>query len=360
MILNRKYTAFNTLNLNRYPLSESVFSKVFSYRQRDNHSPLENFLTEIFSFCIEADFNFRKDFFTKILNVTFEKTDINISTQEDYLIYGRPDIEITYDTTAILIECKVEANERKNQLKDYASILTELKTNFSQLHVVFLTKYFEHKEIADNRVQLHLIRWFEVYELISENHNQITQQLKSFLKEQNMEKVKNFTIQDLLAMKTITETITKMDELLEQFKPEFGKIFGGYSKDSSRSTRLPNKCYINYVTLKYKAIEYYLLIGFFWWWDNDVEIPCLGLAIELPRKKFESSDLIDILDKELVQRKKWEFENWESISYFTIMKPISDFITQNDDNIPSMKKYIASNLQTLVDVKMKYPMVLTK
>ena len=87
-----------------------------------------------------------------------------------------------------------------------------------------MTKYFEHKELTDTTIKLHLIRWFAVYELIDDTHSQITNQLKTFLKDQGMEKIKNFTIQDLLAMKTIPETMTKMDELLEQFKPELSSI----------------------------------------------------------------------------------------------------------------------------------------
>ena len=279
-------------------MTDSIFTRIFSYRQRENISPLENFLTEIFSFCLENDTIFRNDFFIKLLSIKLDKGDFKISTQEEYEKFGRPDIEITFNKTVILFECKVEASERQNQLNDYASILTDKKTNFSDLHVIFLTKYFEHKEFNNSKVQLHLIRWFEVYELINKTHNGLTQQLKSFLKEQNMEKVKNFTIQDLLAMKTIPETITKMDELLEQFKPAFQKIFGGYSKESSRSTRLPSGCYINYVTLKYQNIEYSLLIGFDW--NYEEEIPYLGLMIEIPKKKFEGSDLIEILNIELV------------------------------------------------------------
>ncbi len=341
-------------------IAQSVFTKVFSYRQRDNHSPLENFLTEIFSFCLETDQGFRKDFFGGVLKMKLDLTVFNISTQEEYINYGRPDIEITCGGAAILFECKIEANERNNQLKDYASILTEQKSKFAERHIVFLTKYFEHKEIIDSRVKLHLIRWFEVYELINENHSEITRQLKSFLKEQNMEKVKNFTIQDLLAMKIIPETLTKMDELLEQFKPEFEKKFGGYSKNSSRSTRLPMRCYINYVTLHYQKNAYSLFIGFFWWWGEEIEIPYVGLALQIPKKKFESSDLIDILDKELIVRKKWDFEEDESDIYYYAVKPITEFITEQEDNLPSMKKYIEGNLKILAEVKIKYPKLLRK
>jgi len=146
-------------------MTQSVFTNVFTYRQRDNHGPLENFLTEIFSFCLLSDLNFRQDFFRKILNITLDETVLNISTQKVYPGYGIPDIEVTYNTTAILFECKVESTERENQLKNYASILIEQKTKYSNRHIVFLTKYFEHKVIPEIRVQIHLIRWFQVYEL---------------------------------------------------------------------------------------------------------------------------------------------------------------------------------------------------
>jgi hypothetical protein len=339
-------------------MNESIFSKVFSYRQKENHNPLENFLTEILSFCIENDINFRKDFLKKILKIKLDDAVFNISTQEHYLDYGRPDIEITNGNTIILLECKVEANERENQLEDYASILIKQKNRFVNKHIVFLTKYYEHKAILDKSVTLSLIRWFEIYELIKHNHNHITHQLKFFLKEQNMEKVKNFNVQDLLAMKVIPETMTKMDELLEQFKPEFERKFGGYSKDSSRSTRLPNNCYINYVSLVYEKQYYHLNIGFFWWWED--EVPYVGLVLEIPKKKFESSSLIDILDKGLLNKTAWEFEEDDFRFNYMAVKPVTDFITQQEDNLPLMKKYIELNLKTLIDLKAKYPKILKK
>ena len=186
----------------------------------------------------------------------------------------------------------------------------------------------------------------------------VTLQLKAFLKEQNMEKVKNFTIQDLLAMKTISETITKMDELLEQFKPDFEKKFGGYSNQASRSTRLPNNCYINYVTLNYQKTEYWLLIGFDW--DYDDEIPYLALTLEIPKKKFEGSDLIKILEYELVNKKKWDIIDYDTIVHYSALKPVTDFISQEEDNIPTMKKYIQENLKTLYQLQAKYPKLLRK
>lgn len=337
-------------------ITESVFTKVFSYRQRENHSPLENFLTEIFSFCIKDDDKFREDFFfTKVLKVKHDNTDFNISTQAIYPNYGRPDIEVTYNNTAILFECKVEASERKNQLEDYASILTEEKTKFSDKHIVFLTKYFEQKDITDSRVKLHLIRWREVYELINDNHNQITQQLKLFLKEKDMENVKNFNIQDLLAMKTIITTQTKMDELLEQLKPEVWKKLGGY-KNSPRSSQLQYDIYIDRFALKFNEKQYLLFVGFFWWDKDDIKDPSIGLSFQISHEQFENSSLIKILKKELENKNHWKFNNTDTTDiYISTYKPITDFIAGKDDNIPAMRRFIQEKLNTLYDIKGKYP-----
>ena len=339
-------------------MNESIFSKIFSYRERESISPLENYLTEIFAFCLESDLSFRKVFFSSLLDIELQESVFKISTQNEYEGYGRPDIEISFNDTAILFECKVEASERNNQLNDYASILTNHKQKYSNKKIVFLTKYFEHKELNTDTVKLYPIRWFEIYELINDSHSEITKQLKSFLKEQDMEKVKNFTIQDLLAMKIIPETLSKMDELLEQFKEEFKKGFGGYSDASSRSTRLQYECYINYVELNYQKVKYWLLIGFFW--DYEEEIPFVGLSIEIPTKKSEESDLKTLFDKELKSKKEWEFEDGDANIYYSAKKPISEFITQEDDNIPAMKKFIEGHLKTLYELRQKYPKLLKK
>lgn len=192
--------------------------------------------------------------------------------------------------------------------------------------------------------------------IINDNHLQVTQQLKLFLKEQGMEKVKNFNIQDLLALKTITATLSKMDELLEQFKLEFDENFGGYSKDASRSTQLKNECYINFVTLKFDNQEYWLNIGFFWWWSDDKEVPVIGLSVEFPHKKFERSDFINILKEELVNKNQWEFDGTHlQYHYISKYKPITDFITSEDDHLPAMRKFIQENLKTIYHLKKEQP-----
>ncbi len=330
-------------------MTDSIFTRVFSYRQRENSTPLENFLTEILSYCLYNDILFRKDFFENILSVKLHKDEFNISTQEIYDTYGRPDIEITYDQTAILFECKVEATERKNQLNDYASILTNIRTKFKNKHIVYLTKYFEHTGLSDKTVELTPVRWYEVYELININHNDITRQLKSFLKEQKMEAAKNFTIQDLLALKTIPGTIAKMEEILEPFRRRLIKEFGPLKKQETLAGK-----YNGYSTFSYDKKQFYLVVGF--WWDDDSEIPRFGLFFDLPKKKFENTILMDIFTKEFGNKKGWEIDDY-TISFG---KPITDFITQDEDNVPAMKRFIEVNLNTILDLRKKYPKLFRK
>ena len=331
-------------------MNESIFSKVFSYRQRDNHTPLENFLTEILSFCIEYDLEFRNDFLNKVLGIKYIGQEISISTQEIYSGYGRPDIEINFGNTCIIIECKIGAIERQYQLTDYASLLAKEKPK-SNKHLVYLTKYYDHKNLEQSNMKFHQKRWFEIYEIINKTNVEITQQFKQFLKENEMENLKNFTIQDMLALKTIPETISKMEELLEQFKHEFIKNFGSYSREKT----LIN-LYDGYSTLKYKSKDYYLIVGFFWWWEN-VEIPYFGLHIRLPKKRFENSDIIKIFKDELVKKNSWEFEEDE---IFSKTLPISDFISPDEECIPAMKEYVFENLKTLYNLKKKFPALLKK
>jgi hypothetical protein len=327
----------------------SVFSRVFSYRQREHHSPLENFLTEIFAFCIETDLNFRYDFL-KLVVSNYSNQLITISTQELYEDLGKPDIEICFDDTCIFIESKIEASERPNQLDDYAAILVK-KKKYADKNIVFLTKYFESKELSFATVRFKLIRWYDIYELINEDNSEITKQLKLFLKEKNMENVKNFSIQDILAMKTIPETINKMEELLEQLRPQFEKYFGTFSRE-----RGLDYYYDGYSTFKYQSHTYYLAVGFTWW-PEDNEIPLFGLWFNI-KKKFENSDLVDILQKELIKNNEWDIDEDDLSPY--IMKPISDFIDKEEDCIPAMKKFIEKHLKTLLEVKKKYPKLLQK
>ena len=77
-------------------MTESIFSKIYSYRESENKNSKENYIIEIFAHCLQTD--------SKLLNEFLEYLDIkadketNIRTQSIYE-FGRPDIEINIPST---------------------------------------------------------------------------------------------------------------------------------------------------------------------------------------------------------------------------------------------------------------------
>lgn len=210
-------------------MHRSIFSNTFSYRQRVNSTPLENFLTEIFSFCLCKDILFREDVFSKILKINLVNDNFQSKTQADYNIL-RPDIEVTFEDTIILFECKVKSPKRVDQVGNYAKLLTDQKQSGVKKYLVFLTKYFEREIIDALDVELIHIRWHEINSIINEKHTQITQQLKLFLNENEMDKVQNFLLTDLTALNTISITISKLDSIMEEIEQIFIEKFGHFTE----------------------------------------------------------------------------------------------------------------------------------
>jgi len=172
---------------------------------------------------------------------------------------------------------------------------------------------------------------------------------KLFLKDQEMENVKNFTIQDMLALKTIPETISKMEEVLEQLRPEFEKNFGNYAREKTF-----NYSYNGFATFKFELNTYYLAAGFLFY-DN-IEIPTFGLWFNIPKKKLSNSGMVRILKEELINKNGWRLDDDDISPY--LLTPITEFVNNQDDCIPSMKDYIGKGLETLYDIKLRYPKIL--
>lgn len=174
-------------------MTSSFLTNLFAYRQRENNTPFENFLTEIFAYCLQTDNKFRNIFFENCLKIKCDN-DCLISTQNEYEEYGRPDIEIENDKYCILIENKVDSSEGINQLNRYASILRLHKHDKKKKIVIFLTKIYEKKKLEDNSIQLIQIRWYEIHNLINSTNTEVTRQLKNFLTDYGMSKSLNFNV----------------------------------------------------------------------------------------------------------------------------------------------------------------------
>jgi hypothetical protein len=291
---------------------------------------------------LDDDLVFRNDLL-RLININ-NQNHYNISTQ-NISDYGIPDIELTNDETCIIIECKIESTERDQQLSDYVKILKTRKNK--EKHLIYLTKYYELKEINDDKILFNQIRWCDIFEIIHDDHNQITKQLKLFIKENNMEKAKNFNYSDILVLNNIQETISKMDEVLDTVKPYFTKHIGTLSKDSSRSTRLSEKWYANFfcVSLEQK-FQFDIGVGFYWW-DDIINV---AIRISVPKNSKTNNskkNYIEFFNDNL----NWEIESDENHTAFWYYKSVPEFIIEESEQIPKIIEFIEEGIDKLIALK---------
>lgn len=165
-------------------MSESLFSRLFHYRESEKLSPRENFLTEMFAWMIGNLKQFGHDYVEFLMTKCENKTSFDSS--KSYSVCVRTQVNVKYEekdhfknrfidmvinTTSdmgFICEHKVDSEVRENQIQEYASCQEQL--NGSPNHkfkTVLLTKSTkQHTEKADIS-----ITWYDVYEYFSEKFN---------------------------------------------------------------------------------------------------------------------------------------------------------------------------------------------
>lgn len=333
-------------------MAESIFSKIYSYRERENKDSKENFLIEIFAHCLDTDDRFLVEFLN--LLAIDSDDDISVKTQATYE-FGRPDIEINIPSTktCILIECKIEHFERPNQLEDYKKILEG--KNVKARHLVYLTKYYDFRENANKSINLHLFKWFDIFQIIDEDNAELTKELKSYLKDENMDESKNFNYTDLTVLKNAAGTLRKMNEVIDGVKEYFEKKIGPFSKESSRSTRLKDEWYVaTHAVGGGTNLKFEIEIGFIWWWDEQVYV---GIRIWLPTAdRYKNSETYFKFFKRHL--KNWEVEDdWDNCYIFGKYAPVGQFIIDEDEQVPAMVQFLRECTDELEALKKIGPKV---
>ena len=194
---------------------ESLFTKIYKYKETINRNQIENYLIEIFADCLRKDENLRNNFFYK---VGFAISDeIAIFTQKTFSNGKRPDISIESQSGLCLVECKVGAYEGPNQLAAYRDILKGSRRSTQRL--VFLTKYIQTNQVTENEIN---ITWSDIAGMITEpENNMLSNELKKYLYQNKIAFMKDFSIDNLTSLRNIRETMQKMSQVLESIKREW-------------------------------------------------------------------------------------------------------------------------------------------
>ncbi|MCB9053310.1 MAG: PD-(D/E)XK nuclease family protein [Lewinellaceae bacterium] len=296
----------------------SVFSKLYSYRQRENKNNRENYLTEVFAYCLEHDLVFFRAFMN-LIELKEVPDKYTVATQVKYG-EGNPDIEIKWNGAHILIECKIDSGEGWEQLNRYTQILNRSEAETTRL--VYLTKYPELKP-ATNPV---MVRWYHVKELISKNNHPFTRELKQYLNDQNMKKVEIFKPQDEQILTNFSETFAKVEAVLNPIADYFLGATGIATKN--RTDHMFNYMlgqqalyYHKWFTDKETRCSYELRYGFRWEEIEPVHL-FLVFRISLDAAEEPQRSLFQQLKEQLEGSDNWEEDN---ILYTGWSKPIGEF-----------------------------------
>jgi hypothetical protein len=270
-----------------------------------------------------------------------------ISTQQSYPLLGRPDIEIITENSIILIENKVDSSEGFEQLSRYIKILS--LSNKKNKYLVYLTKYYEHKDLKLEDILYLNIKWWDVGNIISYKNTPITEIFSEYLTENRLSMDKNFKSIDLVSLDNIANAISKMDEVIDLVKEDFTQKLGAFSKNSSRSTRLCSNAYYNFKIFG-EPLKFSIDIGYFWWW-NDQNI-YLGIRIWIPNKTNEKDDIINFFKANLVN---WEKEEWGKTLSFGMYKNMNEIIGSESEQVPTMINFLKSNIDQIHKLKIITP-----
>lgn len=161
------------------------FLEAFKYLEKENHSPLENYTTELLVLIL-CYLNSNEDKFSQINNKIAslfvlsldDYKKVKFETQKKYekltcklkdKTYLIPDISISINNTLhTLIEVKIdqelqeyttENNDTKNQLEVYSSIENVEK-------VILLSKFDYESSKKNNNEKIKYIRWHQLYEIL--------------------------------------------------------------------------------------------------------------------------------------------------------------------------------------------------
>ena len=201
---------------------ECLFQNLYKYRQISPRHQLENYVTEIFSYCLQTDLSFR-DSFLEFIGCHKSCKTFSCKTQTLQKEFGKPDLIIRLDEhTLIVIECKIGSSQGLGQLKNYANFIES--QHYNNKHFVFLTKHHEEVEDFGPSLNFKHLKWYDIYDLLKHSNNIISLEFATFLNQHNMSSEISLSITDVNAIKyieNITDNfekfISRLDDLLKKY-----------------------------------------------------------------------------------------------------------------------------------------------
>jgi len=347
-----------------------LFKILFNLQLHSDGDPLEDYLTEIFSYCLNQDgiiFNaLLKEF--NIVDVDIDNysltTQYELKALRHHNFNSRPDMVLNSSNTTIFFENKVDAKEGDQQLQRYAEHLDKSPSENKVL--VYITRDYapkDKKEITnncDNEIKFIQLRWYKIFRFLrGYKENPIVFELLKFMKQNNLAMNNQFSPVDILTITNFAKVSRTMDETIfgeisDLFEKTVGKKRTG---DSTRLTQLFNHDrYVYYTPYDNKLV---IFLGYWMNSDSEKDYPEVGIEIEINPNAEVNSTIRDTFKDISGKYELWEgFGVNDPKKWATVYrkKSLQGFLSE-EDQVGSIKDYFKEVLSELESILSEFPVL---
>ena len=365
-------------------MTMSLFSRLQSYRPREERNPQEDFFTEAFCYILEKYPEVLKKYVEFLLGKDLLDIEPDAITIETQRTFGgrRPDVKITVKRGTgieylIICEHKLWAPLDKDQLSKYQKILEPMpidsapKSKYNKL--VFIANYSTSDPFETGEDAVETLTWKEIYPLLQEwgeeiekeSNRELYNDFLLYMEELGMNPPTRFSAMDLAELCRIPYLFNSLDEcLLGSARAVFDELSKDIKKMNEPQTQLKNYGRWTYHRLLVRSdvrsddwfsinmgvlLEGKRAFTDFGFESEDKEYPELILWLESRPKNRRREEYKKICKGfiESLNEEGWTIGPIGSHAMAVVNKPITDFINHGDNQIEEIQKWFAKHLQAL-------------
>lgn len=342
-----------------------VFNVLYRLKLRSVENPLEDYLTEIFAYCLQTSPELWHALLQEF-NLPVEEL-ISIDTQTKFTALkghesdSKPDMVAYTESNSIFFENKIDAKEGYEQLKRYAEHLN--KSPKERKYLVYITRDHDPKDLNEifkscsANIQFISIRWYQIFNLIKPfQSSETVLELILFMKQIKIAMSNQFTPNDIIALSNYFQVQEMMEEILsgdvERKFREFGfsnrelKIDKGHMKNHHR------------VLIK-NDFDSGIWVGLGFWLSSksDNAYPEIRIKIECSPSSVKRNQADECFLKISNQFAKWSSYNTDNPAGWSGVDckvGIQQFLAE-DNHVNAIQSYLLAGIEELLQIKSKFP-----
>jgi hypothetical protein len=347
-----------------------LFKILFDLQIKSHNQPLEDYLTEIFTYCLSQDRDMLNAFLKELNIVDRDIDEYTLTTQYElkalanHSVDSRPDMALFSNDTTIFFENKIDAKEGDQQLQRYAEHLNH--TSSGNKILVYITRDYDPKEReviferCKNYIKFIQLRWYEIFRFLKAYmDNPIVLELLKFMKQNKLAMNNQYSPIDILTMTNFSRVHKIMDEtMFGETSLLFEKVIGKKrTQDSTRLTQLENHDrYVYYAAYKNKL---HIFLGYWMNSDNEKEYPEVGVELDISPNAEINSTLKNIFKEISDKYETWKSHNLNDPKRWAIVfrkKSLQEFLSESD-HVESIKSYLKDVLGDLDSLFTEHPIL---